>query len=602
MLCRAKSRLPPPVVPYRERKRSLKSNSPSHSPSSPVHSPSFTQCPVSPDAFKPKSPPPFVQHRTSVSPPPSSPPVAASSYEEPVLSERLPTGNPPNLSDHNVYSEVDTDTVVNIIGLNQFDEYSTAKCRSSDPSVAPPPPVSGNTYESLSRGEKIEKVGRVPAPYEEAALQNNDAVTTTGSSTNVKKVDAKVKRPPLPKMKPALPATKPQHTPPKPKRTYTTNLQQPENDNVDAPSNPVSSTVDDRLSKPMPLPRVKSEEEKVPAVDNNRVVGTERSLSQDVTSSKEADKVNPGPVAYCYIDIDIPNSPSEIVSAEQLLPTTTVSKSQSSKFVPTSTPDEVDTATVVKQVPPPSPKVADKPKRRAPPPPPAGAKPKSKPVQTGNQPNSNFVRPPFAPNKPKFTQGHPNTLPDPTPAKPMPQKKWFHLVTKRPGSNSPVNEKKPVSSTVAKDAGNTPPSSKRRDSKRKKFFQRNRHSLDNGSSAAPAVDKKSNKLRTSSSTEDQPDGPPGFGYATVTAATTTTTAAAGGNRSDSPPGFGYAVVGPNQGNEKKFTAVSVLLLYLCAIVIIWLIIFTSLTPIVDKISKQSIYCTVVRLFILLTVG
>ena len=554
--------MPPPVVPYRESKKRLqKSNSPSHSTSSPVHSPSSTQCPVSPDAFKPKSPPPYTQHRVSVSPPPPPPPVAASSYEEPVLSERPPMANPPNLSGHNVYSEVDTDTVVNIVELNQFDEYSTTKCHRSDPSAAPPPPVSGNTYESLSRDDKIEKVRKVPAPYEEAALQNNDVAA---GSTNVKKVDAKVKRPPIPKMKPALPATKPvqfQQIPPKPKRTYTTNLQQPENHNADAPSSPVSSTADDRLSKPMPLPRVKSEEETVPAVN-------ERSLIQDITANKEADKVNPGPLAYCYIDIDIPDSPSEVVSAEQLRPTTTVSTSESSKVVPTSNLDEPDTATMVKRVPPQSPKVADKPKRRPPPPPPAGLKPKSKPVQTGNQPNSNHVKPPVVPDKPKFAHGHPNTLPDPTPAKPISHKKWFHLVTKKPGSHSPVNERKPVSPTVAKDAGNSPPSSKRRDSKKKKFFQRNRHSLDNGSSAALAVDKKSSKPQTSGSMEDRPDSPPGFGYATVdiqTAATitTTTAAAAGGDRSDSPPGFGYAAVSPNQGNKKKINAVSVLLYLLC---------------------------------------
>ena len=552
LLFRTKSKVPPPVVPYREsKKRSHASRSSSHSTSSPLHSPSSLQCPLSPDAFKAKSPPPVFQPHTSVSPPVQSPPVAASSYEEPVLqnvNERPPMPQPVEPSANSIYSEVDADVVMSIVGLKQDDEYSVANYGRNDPSVAPPLPVSGSTYESLSRDEKVEKTGQIPVRYEGVGLQSNDAATTgninAAGSAN-EKVDAKDKKPPIPRLKPPLPATKPvqfEQIPPKPRRTYAASKQQPESHSVNMPSD----LVDHRLSKPMPLPRAKSEEEKEPTVDNGKgvkVTGPERSLSQDETSDKKTDKAPPNPAPYCYVDIDIPDSPRQIVPAEQLPSATTIntSESSSSKQVSGSkqvTLNEPNTAAaVVKKVAPQSPKVDNKPRRRAPPPPPSGAKPKPKPVQSVNQPDSNHVKPPIASNKPKLPHGHPNTLPDPTPAKPIPPKKWFHLVTKKPGSHSPVNERKPLSPAVAKDAGNTPPSSKRRDSKRKKFFQRNRHSLeDNSTTADSAVDKKPTKL-------------PATGPAA--------TIVSGDDRSDSPPGFGYATVGLNKGNEKNITAVSV---------------------------------------------
>ena len=360
------------------------------------------------------------------------------------------------------------------------------------------------------------------------------ATVTTGnnnttSSANAK-VDAKDKKPLIPKMRPPIPATKPvqfEQIPPKPKRTYAASKQQSESNSVNTPSNPVGP--DHRLSKPMPLPRVKSEEEKEPAVDNNKGVkatGPERSLSQDATTGKETDKAPPNPAPYCYVDIDIPDSPSQVVPTEQLPSATTVNTSESS--------NSHNVAPIVKKVAPQSPKVDNKPRRRPPPPPPSGAKPKPKPVQSANQPDSKHVRPPVAPNKPKLPHGHPNTLPNPTPAKPLPPKKWFHLVTKKPGSHSAVNGKKPLSPAVAKDAGNTPPSSKRRDSKRKKFFQRKRHSLEDNSTADSAVDQNSTPAHAAATTEDLPD---------------------------SPPGFGYATVGPNRDSEKSTTAVSVFCMF-----------------------------------------
>lgn len=531
--------MPPPVVPYREsKKRSQASCSPSHSTSSPVHSPSFVQSPLSPDAFKAKSPPPMVQPGT----PPA--PAFASSYEEPVLrnvNEPPPMPQPVEPSGSGIYSEVDTDIVVSIVGLKQDDEYSTAKCGRNDPSIAPPLPVSGNMYESLSRDEKVEKAGQISVGV---GSQGNDVatVTTANNSTNSSvdaKVDTKDKKPPIPRMKPPLPATKPvqfEQNPPKPKRTYAASKQQSESHSVNTPSNLVGPSVDHRLSKPMPLPRAKSEEEKEPTVDNNKGVkatGPERSPSKDETSGKETDKTPPNPAPYCYVDIDIPDSPSQVVPTEQLPSTTTVNTSESSS--------SHNTAAIVKKVAPQPPKVDNKPKRRPPPPPPSGNKPKPKPVQSTNQPDSNHVKPPVAANKPKLPHGHPNTLPDPTPAKPIPPKKWFHLVTKKPGSHSPVN--KPPSPAVAKDAGNTPPSSKRKDSKRKKFFQRNRHSLEDNPTADSAVDKKPTPALAAATTVSPEDIP------------------------DDPPGFGYAVVGPNRGNEKNTTAVSVF----CTISILCLI-------------------------------
>ena len=526
------------MIPYRESKKRSQASCSSHSTSSPIHSPSAVQCPLSPDAFKAKTPPPVLQPRTSVSPPTLPPPVAASSYEEPVLQNVELPPMPQPVEPPGIYSEVDTDVVMSIIGLKQDDEYSTAKCGRNDPSVAPAPPVGGNTYESLSRDEKVEKTGHIPVSYEGVGLQSNDVVTTGNSSANAR-VDAKVNKPPIPRMKPPLPAAKPvqfEQNPPKPKRTYAASKQQAESHSTNTPSNLVGSGVDHRLSKPMPLPRVKSEEEKEPTVDNNnKGIGPERGLSQDETSGKETDKVLPNPAPYCYVDIDIPDSPSQIVPTEQLPSATTVGTSESSRVVSGSkrvTLNEPNTASVVKRVAPQSPKVDNKPKRRPPPPPPPGGKPKSKPVQSVNQPDQNHARPPVAPNKPKLPSSHPNTLPDPTPAKPIPPKKWFHLVTKKPGSHSAVNERKSLSPAVAKDAGNTPPSSKRRDSKRKKFFQRNKHSLEDSSTADSAVDKKPTKPSAAATASEE-------------------------DRPDSPPGFGYATVGLNKGNEKKTNAVSV---------------------------------------------
>ena len=460
------------------------------------------------------------------------------------VNEPPPIPQPVEPSDNSIYSEVDTDTVVSIVGLKQDDEYSMAKCGRNDPSVAPPPPASGNTYESLSRDEK-EKVSQIPVRYEGVGSQGNDAATVTAGNNNTTssanaKGDVKDKKPPIPKMKPPLPATKPvqfEQTPPKPRRTYAASKQQSESH---TPSNLAGPNVDHRLSKPMPLPRAKSEEEKEPTVDNNKGVkatGPEISLIKDETSGKETDKAPPNPAPYCYVDIDIPDSPSQIVPTEQL-PSASVNTSEPSS--------SHNTAPIVKKVAPQPPKVENKPRRRPPPPPPSAAKPKPKPIQSANQPDPNHVKPPVAPNKPKLPHGHPNTLPDPTPAKPIQPKKWFHLVTKKPGSHSPVNDRKALSPAVAKDAGNTPPSSKRRDSKRKKFFQRNRHSLEDNSTADSAVDKNPTPAPTAATTEDIPD---------------------------SPPGFGYATVGLNKDNEKKKnTAVSVF----CAISIVCLIIYTRL--------------------------
>ena len=372
------------MVPYRESKKKS-SHSPLHSTSSPVQSPSAKEYPLSPEAFNTKSPPsssrPYIPEVHS--PSSLSPSVAASSYEQPVLrnvNEHSSMPKPVEASMGSnvagIYSEVDTETIINVVEMQQGDEYSTAKCGRDDPSVAPPPPTSGNMYESLNIDEKA-RIG-----CEGVGLKSSDA-----SSAVTKEVDSiKRKRPSIPKMKPPLPAAKPvqfDQTPPKPKRTYTTSMQQPESN---IPSNPVGSSVDDRLSKPMPLPRGRSEEEREQIADN---------------SSKEDDKpVNPTPVQYCYIDIDIPDSPKQILPTEQFPSTSESSRVvASSKQVTVSEP----TNAAVKKV---DPQSSNKPKRRPPPPPPAGGKPK----------------PPIAVNKCKLTPGHPNLLPDPTPAKPIPRK------------------------------------------------------------------------------------------------------------------------------------------------------------------------------------
>lgn len=433
-----------------------------------------------------------------------------------------------------IYSEVDTDVVLSIVASKQGEEYSTAKCGRSDPDIAPPLPASVNTYESLNRDEKT---GHVPVAHQ----PKSGDVATTGSS-NAGAVAGKERRPAIPKLKPPLPAAKPvqfEHTPPKPRRTYTTGIQQqqPDGHSLNAPSNPEGSNVDHRLSKPMPLPRVKSEEEKEPIGDANSKgvkakTSPERSPSRD---EAEVDKVNPTPAPYCYVDIDIPDSPKPTEKSPSLKDNT----SEPSAVVAShkqATVNEPATAAVKKPAAPQSPQ-NNKPRRRPPPPPPAGGRPKPKSVQPVNQPDSNHVKPPVAANKPKLPPVHPNTLPDPTPAKPIPPKKWFHLVTKKPGSRSPPTDKKPLSSTVAKDASNTPPGSKRRDSKRKKFFHRQKHQSLEDESAKDVLVLENKNHRSASMEDDFPDSS-AFGYDTV----------------------GPGRMGPAKAKEKNITTVSLMYL------------------------------------------
>ena len=506
-----------------------------------MHSPNAVQGPPSPGVFDKKSPPPSIQPYK----PPQSPPIAAGSYEQPILRNATEQPKPmkASMDDGNItdgiYSEVDTDVVISLIASKQQgDEYNIAKYGRDDPNIAPPPPpASQNTYESLSRDEMS---GHIPGAYE----PKSGDVATTGSSSVLAsaKVDvSKERKPAIPKLKPPLPAAKPvqfEHTPPKPRRTYATNLpQQTENHSSNVPSNPASSDVDHRLSKPMPLPRVKSEEEKEPVGGTSSKVRTspERGPSQDDASSKEVDKVNPTPAPYCYVDIDIPDSPKPT----EKLPSSKVNTSEPSSVVASpnqSTLNEPATAAVKKPAPQ-SPQ-NDKPRRRPPPPPPAGGKPKPKPVQSVNQPDSNQLKPSVA-NKPKLPP-HPNTLPDPTPAKPIPPKKWFHLVTKKPGSRSPPTNKKPLSPAVAKDAGSTPPGSKRRDSKRKKFFHRQRQQSSEDDAARDALVLENKNHKSPSMEEDHPDSSLAFGYDTV----------------------GPGKIGPGKANEKNTTAVSLMYLLL----------------------------------------
>lgn len=532
------------MIPYRQSKKLQASRSPPHSTSSPVHSPrvSSIQSPLSPDA---KSLP--IQSQTSVphSPPLLSPPVAASSYEEPVIRNvnehpLIPKPVVPSASNGNnlsgIYSEVDPDAIISIVGMAQNNEYSEAKCGRDDPNVAPLLPASVDNYESLSRGEKVEKAGHVGLSGSDAVITSN----TVATSVNTKDNACKDKRPPVPKSKPLLPGTKPvqfEQSPPKPKRTYATNLQQPASPTLTTSSNPIGSSVDGRLDKPMPLPRVKSEEDDA----SSKVMktgGLENNLSQDETNNKERNKVNHIPALYSYIDIDIPPDSPKQVSTEKLPSVTmTVNVGELPRVVSTTqqaVPCESTTA-VVKRVNPQSPNVANKPKRRPPPPPPAGLKPKLKPVQPVNQLDSNHIKLPNSnapPNKPKPFPGHLNTLPDPTPAKPIPPKKWFHLVTKKPGFHSPPNYKKNLIPIVAKDAGNTPPTSKRRESKKRKFFHTHKQQSEDDSAASPPMDKKPTQVVVE---QDRPD---------------------------SPPTFGYATVGSNKTDEKKINTVSVMTFYL----------------------------------------
>jgi len=548
------------VIPYRESKKIQASRSSLHSTSSPLQSPhavSSVQQPLSPDT---KSPQASVPHN----PPSPSLPVAASSYEEPVIrnvNEHSPIPKPvePSASIGSnfvgIYSEVDADAIISIVGVTQNNEYSEAKYGRDDPNVAPPLPASVNNYESLSRGEKVEKAGHAPVAYKirpsnsdvEVGPSNSDVIATSNTKAtfaNMKDSACKDKKPPVPKLKPPLPATKPtqfEQIPPKPKRTYATNMQQPTSPNLSTPTNPLDSSVNSRLSKPMPLPRVKSEEHIADDASSKVVkAAVESSLSQDKPNSKETNKVNQIPALYSYVDIDIPDSPKQVVSTEKF-PSVTVNITEPSKIVSTTQQAEPTTA-VVKKVAPQPPNVANKPKRRTPPPPPpTGPKPKLKPVLQPpvNQPDSNHTKSPspnVAPNKPKHLPGHPNTLPAPTPAKPIPPKKWFHLVTKKPGSRSPPIDKKAPSPIVARDAGNTPPTSKRRDSKKRKFFRIHKQQPENGSATSPPIDKK-----PSPPIDKKP-----------------TQAAVEQDRPDSPPTFGYAAVGPNKTNEKKINAVSII--------------------------------------------
>jgi len=446
-----------------------------------------------------------------------------------------------------IYSEVDTNAIVTIASLShdgEQHEYNVATCGRADPNAPPPLPRNSTEYSSLERSDVKEDHipspantadgSHVPFPYEEVV-----SATTTTTTTNTKPQRDLLRKPPVPSTKPKLvkppvPLNKPvpskeamAATPPKPKRTYVTNISQPQtaNDSLSSQSPPaISSTEDKKSFKPMPLPRNRgSVEMDLASNETGKTLAKSGSVEESDSPPKEPqDNSKYTPKPYAYVDIDIPDSPrnlsnqSATANTEPLPPSAAVKNN--AKPIRTGAAKQEGKTTG------PPPVDAYRPKRRTPPPPPPGkpAKPQEKPTSQAKPVSQAKPAPP--PKPPDTSKGKSldkksvHVLPSPTPAKPIQKKFW-------PFSKKTTVAPQPPIPSTSKNAGKTPPTNKRRDSVKKKLFRSKRSASQDESS----VDKLTSKPAPVTTGDAQ--SPKTTGEE---------------ERSDSPDFVGYDVVGIKQ--------------------------------------------------------
>jgi len=436
-----------------------------------------------------------------------------------------------------IYTEVDTNAIVTIAGLSndgEQHEYNVATCGRTDPNAPPPLPRDNTDYSSLERSDLKENHvpspantsddSHVPVPYEEV-------VPTTATNTDSPKPQRDLsKKPPVPSFKPKLvkppvpnkPMPLKEATPPKPKRTYVTNIAQPQtsNDSLSSQSPPSTSITEDKKSfKPMPLPRRRGSEE-IEVVGNEvgkTLAKSESAENSDSPPTEPQDNPKRTPLAYAYVDIDIPDSPRDLSS--QLTPALATANTE-----PLSPPTA--NIAVKNNIPPsrtgatkqegktagPPPVGAYKSKRRTPPPPPPTKPVKPVPLQEKPTPQikpASRAKPPPPPKPADSSKAKSldmksvHVLPNPTPAKPIQRRFWLF-------SKKTVPAPVPITS---KNAGNTPPTFKRRGSVKKVLF-RSKRSASQGDSLVettekPAViipaDVQSSKTAREEERSDSPD-------------------------------------------------------------------------------------------------
>jgi len=464
-----------------------------------------------------------------------------------------------------IYSEVDTNAMVTIASLSldgEQHEYDVATCGRADPNAPPPLPKNSTDYSSLERSDVKLKENHIPSPANTAdgnrvPFSYEEVVPTTTTTDSPKPQRDLLKKPPVPSTKPKLvkppvPLNKPvpskevmTATPPKPKRTYVTNITQPQtaNDSLSCQSPPaISSTEDKKSFKPMPLPRNRgSIEMEVVNNETGKALVKSGSVESDGPPKEPQDNSKYTPLPYAYVDIDIPDSPRNL--SNQSPPASATANTEplppSAAVKNNATPIRTGSAKQEGKPTGPPPVDAYRPKRRTPPPPPP-SKP-AKPVSSQEKPTSQVkpvsqAKPAPPPKPPDTSKGKSldkksvHVLPNPTPAKPI-QKKFWLFSKKTAAAPQP-----PIPST-SKNAGKTPPTNKRRDSVKKKLFRSKRSASQDESS----IDKLTSKLAP---------------VTTGDAQSPKTTREE--ERSDSPDFVGYDVVGIKQqdsATSKSSTAI-----------------------------------------------
>jgi len=561
-----KSKVPPPIVPfskYRESKKVREEHSTFMEPPSPhallnpVPSPRSAP-PMPPRSLSPeqlaittaRSPSPLPYQTPTV---PSEQSVTPGSYEEPVkdITSRPPMKipeveegeKPPTNPPLGIYSEVDTNAIITIAGLShdgEQHEYNVASCGRTDPNAPPPLPKDSPEYSCLERSDVKEndvtdtsdntRDTRIPQPYEEVSTSVPAPTANTDSPKPQRDLS---KKPPIPNskpklIKPPLPSTKPVQAmttiPPKPKRTYVTNISQPQSldDNSSPQFPPVINSADEKKSfKPMPLPRNRgsAEIESVGNETGNALASSESVENTDSPPKESQDRTKHTPLPYAYVDIDIPDSPKNVSSQSapalntEPLPPSTANTTVKNNTVPNKNVAKPEGKTAG---PPPPPVGAYKSKRRTPPPPPP-VKPGSsqgKPVSSQDKSVSSQAKPAPPPKPVDASKGKAvSILPSPTPAKPIQKKFWPFSKKSTPAPQPPPSS--------FKNAGKTPPANKRRDSVKKILFRNKRPpsqdeiSIEAKPVITSPVTAANNQSAKATTDEERPDSPDFVGYDVV---------------------------------------------------------------------------------------
>ena len=507
-----------------------------------------------------------------------------SSYEEPVrdISERPPMKTPEEgdkpLTDAplGIYSEVDTNAIVAIAGLSRDGvqhEYNVATCGRTDPNAPPPLPRNSTDYSSLERSDVKENrvpspvnttdASHVPLPYEDVVPTVLPTTTNTDSPKPQRDLS---KKPPVPGSKPKLvkppvPSNKPVPskealavTPPKPKRTYVTNIAQPQtsDDNSSSQSPPATTSIEDKKSfKPMPLPRNRgSVDIDSIGIETGKTLAKSGSVENSDSPPKEPqDNSKYTPLPYAYVDIDIPDSPRDL--SNQSAPSLATANTEplpppdaNTAVKNDATPNKTGVAKQEGKSTGPPPVGAYRSKRRTPPPPPP-AKPASqvKPVSSQTKPAPPPKPADTSKGKSSNMKKSVQVLPNPTPAKPIQKKFW-------PFSKKATAAPQPPAPSTSKNAGKTPPSTKRRDSVKKILFRTKRSASQEECSIEKPTAKSMVAAPVTTADEQSP-------RTTVEE-----------ERSDSPDLVGYDVVGiKNQGNTTSKSSPTTKVRLLCLFIV-----------------------------------